>query len=239
MSKKIIGGVLLFLTALLILQPNGVIMENQPGWGWTLIKRTGSLEGVVLALESGKPLAKGEVLIEDEAVPISQGRFLVQDLAPGKYTLTIQGPYRSPQTLTVSIKAGSNRLEAAVPCQLSPDEIAMLARITRAEAEGEPFIGQVGVAATVLNRVVSPSYPATVTKVVYQRVGGRYQYSPVGDGRINLKPNEKAWRAAYAALAGWDPTNGATGFFNPAKTRDRWVHSRPATTQIGGHVFFN
>ena len=75
MSKKIIGGVLLFLTALLILQPNGVIMENQPGWGWTLIKRTGSLEGVVLALESGKPLAKGEVLIEGEAMPISQGRF--------------------------------------------------------------------------------------------------------------------------------------------------------------------
>jgi N-acetylmuramoyl-L-alanine amidase len=86
---------------------------------------------------------------------------------------------------------------------------------------------------------MSPNYPATVTEVVYQRISGRYQYSPVADGRIKLEPNEKAWRAAYAALAGWDPTEGATGFFNPAKTRDRWVHSRPATTQIGGHVFFN
>ncbi|MGI6558397.1 MAG: hypothetical protein ACOX20_05420 [Limnochordia bacterium] len=31
MSKNIIGGVLLFLIALLILQPNLVILENQPG----------------------------------------------------------------------------------------------------------------------------------------------------------------------------------------------------------------
>ncbi|MGI6558396.1 MAG: cell wall hydrolase [Limnochordia bacterium] len=172
-------------------------------------------------------------------MPISEGRFLVEDLTPGEYTLTIQGPYRTPQTLTVSVKPGSNQLEAAVPCWLSPAEIAMLARITHAEAEGEPFVGQVGVAASVLNRVMSPNYPATVTEVVYQRISGRYQYSPVADGRIKLEPNEKAWRAAYAALAGWDPTEGATGFFNPAKTRDRWVHSRPATTQIGGHVFFN
>jgi hypothetical protein len=238
-SKKLIGGVLLLLTALLILQPSTVIMENQPGWGWTLFKRRASLEGTVLAEESGRPLVSGQVLIDGEAVPISEGRFLVEDLTPGEYTLTIQGPYRSPQTLMVTVKAGQNQLEAAVPCQLSPADIAMLARITHAEAEGEPFIGQVGVAASVLNRVMNPKYPATVTEVVYQRVGGRYQYSPVADGRIRLEPNEKAWRAAYAALAGWDPTEGATGFFNPAKTRDRWVHSRPATTQIGGHVFFN
>lgn len=114
----------------------------------------------------------------------------------------------------------------------------MLAKITRAEAEGETEQGRVAVAATILNRVLSNRYPNTVQEVVYQKESGRYQYSPVYDGRINVTPRKQDYNAAYLALAGNDPTYGATGFYNPAKTRDRWVRSHPVTTQIGGHTFF-
>jgi len=117
-------------------------------------------------------------------------------------------------------------------------DLELLARLVRAEAEGEPFAGKVAVAASVLHRVESNLYPNTIPGVVYQVVNGCYQYSPVLDGRIMKPANEEAWRAVKAALAGEDPSRGASGFYNPAKTRNRWVRSRPVTAVIGEHVFF-
>lgn len=120
----------------------------------------------------------------------------------------------------------------------SDADIDLFARIVHAEAEGESFIGQVAVAASILNRIRSELYPNTMSGVVYQVEGGAYQYSPVLDGRINRPAGDGAKRAILEALAGNDPTGGATGFFNPAKTSNRWVRSRPVTTVIGSHVFF-
>jgi N-acetylmuramoyl-L-alanine amidase len=68
--------------------------------------------------------------------------------------------------------------------------------------------------------------------------GRYYQYSPVLDGRINLPADRTSFQAVYDALAGWDPSGGATGFYNPRKTSNQWVRSRPVTTTIGRHVFF-
>ena len=109
-----------------------------------------------------------------------------------------------------------------------------------AESGGEPYEGQVAVAATVLNRVQSGAYPTTIPGVIYQVVDGKYyQFSPVLDGRINTTPSSSALRAAQAAMNGWDPSYGALGFYNPAKTSNYWVQLRPVTRVIGGHVFFN
>ena len=44
----------------------------------------------------------------------------------------------------------------------------LLARIISAEARGEPYTGQVAVGAVVLNRVEHPSFPSTISGVVYQ-----------------------------------------------------------------------
>src|SRR5690606_39702059 len=46
-------------------------------------------------------------------------------------------------------------------------EIDLLARIVRAEAQGEPFEGKVAVAAVVLNRLERPQYPDTLREVIY------------------------------------------------------------------------
>lgn len=120
----------------------------------------------------------------------------------------------------------------------SQQDIDLLARLVHAEAAGEPYVGQVAVAATVLNRIKSPVYPNTVRDVVYQVAYGYYQYSPVLDGRINLPANNTAYQAVYDALSGWDPSYGALGFYNPSKTGNQWVRQQMVTTVIGNHVFF-
>ncbi|MDW7649770.1 MAG: LysM peptidoglycan-binding domain-containing protein [Bacillota bacterium] len=117
-------------------------------------------------------------------------------------------------------------------------ELDLFARIVHAESAGEPYTGQVAVAATILNRVDSPRYPNTLRDVVYQVDGGYYQYSPVLDGRIDLPANDSARRAVQDAINGADPSLGATGFYNPAKTSNQWVRQQPVTTVIANHVFF-
>ncbi|HHT48969.1 MAG TPA: LysM peptidoglycan-binding domain-containing protein [Firmicutes bacterium] len=122
---------------------------------------------------------------------------------------------------------------------LSAADIELLARLVRAEAEGESYEGQVAVAASVLNRLNDPRYPNTIREIVYQVDQGKYyQYSPVLDGRINLSATASTRKAVQDALNGWDPSYGAIGFYNPAKTSNRWVKSHPVTTQIGSHVFY-
>lgn len=120
----------------------------------------------------------------------------------------------------------------------SQQEIDLLARLVYSEAAGEPYVGQVAVAASVLNRIKSPIYPNTLNGVVYQVSYGYYQYSPVLDGRINLPANQTAYDAVYDALSGWDPSNNALGFYNPRKTSNQWVRQQGVTTVIGNHIFF-
>ena len=121
----------------------------------------------------------------------------------------------------------------------SASDLDLLARLVRAEAEGESFEGKVAVAATILNRLKDPRYPSSIPGIIYQVTDGRYyQYSPVLDGRINLSATTETIRAVEYALKGWDPSKGAVGFYNPAKTTNTWVRSHPITVTIGGHVFF-
>ncbi len=122
--------------------------------------------------------------------------------------------------------------------KLSQNDLDLLARLVSAESAGEPFVGQVAVAATVLNRLEDPRYPNTIPGVVYQVESGKYQYSPVLDGRINLPASPSAYQAIEQAIRGLDPSNGANGFYNPAKTTNQWVRSQPVTAIIGEHVFF-
>lgn len=124
------------------------------------------------------------------------------------------------------------------PIRLSPDDLGLLARLVHAEAAGEPFEGQVAVAATVLNRLKDSRYPGTVREVILQVINGFYQYSPVLDGKINTPANKSAYRAVRLALLGLDPSEGATGFYNPSLTADNWVRSQAVTKRIGNHVFY-
>ncbi len=122
---------------------------------------------------------------------------------------------------------------------ISQSDLNLLARLVTAESDGEPFSGQVAVAATILNRLSDPRYPKTIPGIIYQVDNGSYQYSPVLDGRINTQASASAIRAVESAIGGWDPSNGANGFYNPAKTTNAWVRSQTVTAAIGDHVFFS
>lgn len=109
----------------------------------------------------------------------------------------------------------------------------LLAHLISAEARGEPYVGQVAVGAVVLNRVRHPSFPNSIPGVIYQPGA----FESVSNGQINLPPTVSAINAARDALNGWDPTGGAIYFFNPAKTTNKWIWSRPIVAVIGNHVF--
>ncbi len=109
----------------------------------------------------------------------------------------------------------------------------LLARVVYGEARGEPYSGQVAVAAVVLNRVKSSSFPNTISGVVYQAGA----FDAVRDGQINLSPNSTAIKAAQDALNGWDPSYGAIYYFNPSTATNKWIWSRPMTVTIGRHRF--
>lgn len=109
----------------------------------------------------------------------------------------------------------------------------LLARCVSAEARGEPYVGQVAVAAVILNRIPDPAFPKTIADIVYQPRA----FSSVDDGQINLPPSASAIRAAQEAINGSDPTGGAVFFFNPAKTKNKYIWSRPQIKQIGNHIF--
>ncbi|MGE5509374.1 MAG: LysM peptidoglycan-binding domain-containing protein [Chitinophagales bacterium] len=122
---------------------------------------------------------------------------------------------------------------------VTKSDYELLARLVSAEAQGEPYAGQVAVAATVLRRMTDPRFPSTLSGIIYQVFDTYYyQYSPVENGTINNPAVASAYSAVNDALNGADPSNGANGFYNPAGTENTWVTQQLVTTVIGGHVFF-
>ncbi|MGI6082023.1 MAG: cell wall hydrolase [Limnochordia bacterium] len=113
-------------------------------------------------------------------------------------------------------------------------DINLLARVVAAEAQGEPFAGQVGVAAVILNRVRHPSFPNTLSGVIYQP----HAFESVTNGLIwRRTPDAAAVSASRQAINGWDPTYGAVFFWNPGKPVSPWIWSRQIIAHIGQHVF--
>ena len=109
----------------------------------------------------------------------------------------------------------------------------LLARTIHGEARGEPYVGKVAVAAVVLNRTRSSSFPNTIAGVVYQPLA----FTAVADGQINLTPNKDSIKAARDALNGWDPTYGCLYYWNPATATSKWIWSRKVKLKIGKHWF--
>ena len=112
-------------------------------------------------------------------------------------------------------------------------DIDLLARLISAEARGEPYEGQVAVGAVVLNRVKHPSFPNTISGVIYQHEA----FTCIYDGQFEQPVAESAYRAARDAMNGWDPSYGAIYYFNPSTATSAWIWSRPLIVTIGSHRF--
>lgn len=204
-----------------------------------------SFSGVLSA--EAKNITKG-----DTAANIKAVQTRLKDL--GYYTSTVDGIW-GPKTLTavknfqkskgltadgiigaktekalgITLSASSSGGTGGV----SNSDLNLLARCVYGEARGEPYMGQVAVAAVVLNRVKSSAFPNSVSGVIYQK----YAFTCVADGQINLTPNQSCINAARDALNGYDPTNGCLYYYNPATATSKWIWSLKVELKIGRHSF--
>ncbi|UPW35839.1 lytic transglycosylase [Pseudomonas phage EM] len=127
------------------------------------------------------------------------------------------------------------------PCRL-------LAEAVYFESRGEPEIGQIAVAHTVINRMKHDRWPSTVAGVLYFKC--QYSYTCDGSMRQGITELDKweiAKHVAYNALYGYtaDPTGGADHYLNERKVRrankgrlPRWARKYKRTIKIGNHTFY-
>ena len=119
------------------------------------------------------------------------------------------------------------------PHGFSQNDIQLMANAVYGEARGEPYEGQVAVAAVILNRIESASFPNTASGVIFEPGA----FTAVADGQIWLTPNDRAKQAVLDAINGWDPTGNALYYFNPDTATSAWIWSRPQIKRIGKHIF--
>lgn len=153
--------------------------------------------------------------------------------------------FQSKNGLSVDGKCGKQTLEAMGLSKLVSssdgkstggnvgDDVYLLARCIYGEGRGEPYTGQVAIAAVILNRVEDAGFPNSISGVIYQKGA----FDAVADGQINLTPNQSCINAAKDAMNGWDPTGGALYYYNPVTATNKWIRSRPIMLTIGKHVF--
>lgn len=138
--------------------------------------------------------------------------------------LKADGIVGSKTLAAIGISGGSSNNSA---------DFELLARIISAESRGETYLGQVAVGAVVLNRMEHPSFPDTLSGVVYQNGA----FSCLYDGQFYEPIADSAYSAARDAINGLDPTGGAIYYYNPKTATNKWITSRPVITTIGRHVF--
>jgi N-acetylmuramoyl-L-alanine amidase len=115
----------------------------------------------------------------------------------------------------------------------SDQDLKFMANAVYGEARGEPYEGQVAVAAVILNRVKSENFPNTPYGVIFEPRA----FTAVADGQIWLEPNDSARRAVQDAINGLDPSGGCEYYFNPDTATSGWIWTRQQVKKIGKHIF--
>lgn len=154
---------------------------------------------------------------------------------PGQI-LTLPSGSTSTQSNYATVSSNEDRnsqTNSARIMQVSDREMDLLARAVYSEARGEPFEGQVAVAAVIFNRVRHAEFPNTVEAVIFEP----WAFTAVNDGQFWLTPNSTAYRAVEEALRGSDPSGGAIFYYNPVTATNQWIRTRQIIARIGRHVF--
>jgi N-acetylmuramoyl-L-alanine amidase len=165
----------------------------------------------------------GGTSLEKQTQPPPKGNTNQQPAAPKPQAPQTQGGAPTPAAPTA----------ANVPNGFSQNDTQLMANAVHGEARGEPYIGQVAIAAVILNRVNSSSFPNTISGVIFEPRA----FTAVADGQIWLTPDESSKKAVLDAINGWDPTGEALYYFNPDTATSAWIWGRPQIKQIGKHIF--
>ncbi|MFA6807997.1 MAG: peptidoglycan-binding protein, partial [Eubacteriales bacterium] len=101
-----------------------------------------------------------------------------------EHGLTVDG-IAGPNTINELKKlTGESLTSGGTSIGYKNTDVNLLARLVSAEARGEPYRGQIAVAAVVMNRIKSSSFPNNARDVIYQPSA----FTRVNDGQINLSP---------------------------------------------------
>lgn len=121
------------------------------------------------------------------------------------------------------------------------EELNILYRIVEAEATGEDLVGKILVANVILNRIAYEEFPETVKEVVFQKVNGIYQFSPIKDKRYyTVSVTEETKEAVLRAVSGEDYSRGALFFMSRRRTKKaKWFDDNlTCLFSHGNHEFF-
>lgn len=129
--------------------------------------------------------------------------------------------------------AGKKTWRVLKKVSVNRTEMQLLAQLVYSEARGESYQGQVAVAAVALNRIQSNDFPDSLKSVIFEP----FAFTAINDGQFWLTPNETAYKAAWDAVRGWDPSKGALFYFNPDTATSGWIWTRPQIKKIGKHIF--
>ena len=110
-------------------------------------------------------------------------------------------------------KEAAEKLAASNAAVKDVDDLTLMAAIIYCEAGAEPYETQLAVGAVIMNRLQSGRYADTLYGVIYQKG----QFTPAGNGKLARviaqgRATESCYKAARAALAGEDNTNGCYRF---------------------------
>lgn len=124
----------------------------------------------------------------------------------------------------------------------SVDDTNVLLKIAMAEAEGEDTEGKALVMLTVINRAWSEQnwLPDSIPEVVFQKIGGSYQFSTVRKGGRywTTEPNEDCYRALELVESGWDGSEGALYFESVSNTSGWHKNNLEFLFRHGRHRFY-
>lgn len=242
--KKILGHVLLVATIGLLLSTMVSAGYYTVKSGDTLWKIASKLGTDVSALQKlnpgvGSTIYPGQVLV----TPSSGSNYQTYTVLWGDSLWKIANKFQTTVTTLKTLNGlysediypGKILKVPSGSSNMSPEvNQDLLARLVHAEAEGEPYEGQVAVAAVVINRIKDSRFPNTTEGVIYEKSA----FEVVKNGRIYEPASLNAVRATKDAVSGWDPSYGSVFFYNPDKISGwNWILSRPVVRRIGNHVF--
>lgn len=125
------------------------------------------------------------------------------------------------------------------------NDVALMARMMRAEAEGEGRLGMLMVGNVIVNRVKVDCLDfrdvRTVREVIFHVQGGNYSFEAVQKGNVFYNPaREVEKRLARKALDYWrkHPSKHALWYFNPYGPCPPTWYDQPFTGQFKQHCYY-
>lgn len=125
------------------------------------------------------------------------------------------------------------------------NDVDLVARMMRAEAEGEGQLGMLMVGNVIVNRLVADCADfndlRSISDVIFQIQGGNYSFEAVQKGNVfynRARGIEK--RLAKRVLESWrqHPSHYALWYFNPYAPCPPTWYDQPFTGQFKEHCFY-